>query len=541
MSAAGPPRPTLEEARAKLRELGYLQGRVERFVFRRALESASGHITPVVVAGAIALALAGTAAVASSQFRYGGSARAIAGLILHLFIAALTPSFLFAAALSAVATRSRRPGGGALGFALFAAIAVLFLWIFGTWRLVGSGLRPDPGSAAALLWGIPVALAALLAGATARAAFLARAFARSGRLPQRPRRAILLAAAAVALSVAAIVFAARHEPARPVPPLPAPRSRALLVVAIDGLILDGRSGPGERAIAGLLARGATGSWNARARSPAETWTDLATGVPPARHGVRALEWVRPFGLPALRPPFGTSWYFRGVGLTVGAVSRTPVSARERRSLAFWEVAASAGLPTLAVGWWASGPWPGADVVENREVLARSASGLDADAVAIAEFGRRAEGRTVATVYLPGADILRGEPPARRAALARLWLFLDRLTGRARRGEIVLVVLAADSHPATGSLGRMVVFDGPASASRMVRIAPEDVAPSLLARAGVPVARDLPGRPAAALFAPGSLETAMVESYGERISPAAVPGKDSDREYLEKLRSLGYLN
>ena len=33
-----PPRPTLSQARAKLRELGYLESRVERFVFRRALQ-----------------------------------------------------------------------------------------------------------------------------------------------------------------------------------------------------------------------------------------------------------------------------------------------------------------------------------------------------------------------------------------------------------------------------------------------------------------------------------------------------------------------
>jgi hypothetical protein len=314
-----------------------------------------------------------------------------------------------------------------------------------------------------------------------------------------------------------------------------------VVLAIDGLRLDSRGGGEEKAISALLARGATGWWETRRSSPAEMWTDLATGVSAARHGVRALEWVRPFRLPALRPPFGTSWYFRAVGLALGTVSRSPVSAWERRSLAFWEVTASAGLPSLAVGWWASGPWPNATVVENREVLARAASGSDADLVATAEFERLAEGKTLGTVYLPGADILRDQPSARRGALAGIASLLERLTSRARRDQIALVVLAADSHPLTGSLGRMVVFDGSALASRMVRIAPEDVAPSLLARAGVPLARDLPGRPAVSLFAPGSLETAGVATYGERIAPGAAAPKETDREYLEKLKSLGYLN
>jgi hypothetical protein len=532
---SGPPRPTLEEARRRLRELGYLQGPVERFVFRRAIEHVSGLVVPVVAVIAAALAAAETAAVASSQFRYGGSPRAAVFLFLQLGIVALLPAGVFAAILSPAAARSRRPGRGAAAFALVASGAVLLVWLAGTWRL---GAERAP---AVLLWGIPATLGALLAGVTTRGAFLARAFARSGRLPEGRRRALLLFAAAGALSLAAIFLATRREPERPAPPLPSPRATMLAIVGIDGLSLDTRQDPGERAFASLFSQGATGRWEAERASPAEIWTDLATGVPAARHGVRALEWVRPWGLPALRPPFGTVWYFRGVGLAAGSVARAPVSAGERRSPAFWEVAASAGLPSLAVGWWASGPWPGADVVENREVLARSSSGLDADAVAIAEFERRAEGKKIAAVYLPGADILRDDPPARRAALARTWLFLDRMIARARSGAIALVVIAADSHPAAGALGRMVVFEkGVAPGSAPIR--PFDVAPTLLARAGVPAARDLSGRPLSGLFLPGSLETATVATYGDRIAPvAAARGRETDREYLEKLKSLGYLN
>ncbi|HEV8610486.1 MAG TPA: hypothetical protein VGS98_10540 [Thermoanaerobaculia bacterium] len=532
MSSGSPP--TLEEARERLRRLGYLQGRVERFVFRRALADASGLVVPVLGALVIAIALAETAAVASSQFRYGGSPRAVVLLFLELAFVALVPALLFAALATAAASRSRRPGRDGAHLALLAAGGVLVVWLVGTWRLGPERAAP------ALLWGIPVAAAALLAGATTRTAFLARAFARSGRLPERPRRAVLLFAAAVSLSIAAIVVATRREPARAATPLPSPREVPLVVVGIDGLALDILHEAGENAIAGLLSRGSTGWWRGRAASPAEIWTDLATGVPAPRHGVRALEWVRPWGLPALRPPFGTAWYFRGLGLAAGTVERAPVSAWERRNLTFWEVAASAGLPSLAVGWWASGAWPGADVVENREVLARASGGLEADAVAIADFERRARGRSLAAVYLPGADILREDPAARRAALARLWRMLDRLIVRARNGEIVLAVIAADSHPSPASRGRLVVFDG-RSPARSALIQPFDVAPSLLARAGVPAARDLAGRPATSLFPPGTLETTTVETYGDRIAPAAERRRETDREYLEKLKSLGYLN
>lgn len=531
--SAPPPRASLEEARARLRELGYLQGGVERFVFRRALGGRAGTVLPVLAVGAFALALAAAAAVASSQFRYGQSPRAVGLLLVHLLLAELPPSAVFTALLLAAAGRSRRPGRGAAVFGFAAAAGVLFLWVLGARRLGPE--RPD----AALLWGLPVALAALLFGSTARAAYLARAFARSGRLPKRRTRAILLAAVASSLAIAALAFSLRGEAAPAAAPLPSPRSGSVVVVAIDGLGLDAGRGAGEDRFRRLFERGTTGWWPAPSGSPAEIWTDLATGVRASRHGVRALEWVRPLGLPPLRPPLATSWYFRRVGLGLALVDRAPVSAWERRSLAFWEVGASAGLPVVAVGWWASGPWPGAAVVENRELLARARDGLDVDRVAIAAFEALAPGRSVAALYLPALDILRDDAAGRSAAAARLLPFVESLAARAGRGEIALVVLAADSHPARGSLGRMIVFDG--APPRTVRIRPEDVAPSVLARSGVPVASDLPGQPALALFAPGMLERTLVATYGERIAPAALPRRETDREYLEKLKSLGYLN
>jgi hypothetical protein len=218
-----------------------------------------------------------------------------------------------------------------------------------------------------------------------------------------------------------------------------------------------------------------------------------------------------------------------------------VSGADRRRLDFWEVSASAGIPSLSVGWWAAAPWPGATVIENRDIFGRASNGFDADAVAIGFFdGQRQKGFGVATVYLPGCDIGRDDPAARRAAMAAVENLLGEWTGRAARGECALVVLAADSHPGGASaLGRMVVFDAGAL-PRTVRIRPEDAAPSILARAGVPAARDLGGAPLPALFAPGSLETATVATYGPRTAPVAASAPQSDREYLEKLRSLGYL-
>jgi hypothetical protein len=271
--------------------------------------------------------------------------------------------------------------------------------------------------------------------------------------------------------------------------------------------------------------------------------------------------VRPLGSPlSLRPPWGTGWYLRRIGPKLGLVANAPVSHSDRRSLDFWEVAASAGIPSLSVGWWAAGPWPGAVVVENREVFARAADGPGADGEAIRVFESDSrKGLALSTVYLPGCDIVRDAPALLTAAQERVAELLRREVGRAGAGEIVLVVLAADSHPRAGALGRMVVFDGEGasggksadsgsgqksaasgSGQKSVQILPVDAAPSILGRMGIPPARDLAGRPVASLFAPGTLETATVPSYGPRVAPPASTAPERDEEYLEKLRSLGYL-
>jgi arylsulfatase A-like enzyme len=66
----------------------------------------------------------------------------------------------------------------------------------------------------------------------------------------------------------------------------------------------------------------------------------------------------------------------------------------------------------------------------------------------------------------------------------------------------------------------------------------DVTPTVLAVLGVPAARDLTGRVRGGLLSPGAATEATVASWGRR-SPAGAPEVDP-REYVENLRSLGYL-
>ncbi len=524
---------SLEEARRRLRELGYLDGRVERFLFRRAFEGRGGLLLPAVLLTALAASLASVAAVETAEPGFGASPRAMAVLFLHLSFAYLLPAALGGLVLLAAADRSRAPGGAAAAAGALAAMSVFALWGAGVWGL-SRQLTPR-----ALLWGVPIAAAALLAGQSARAGFLARAYAHSRVLPARRRgRIVMLAAAAAGLVGVAAALLLPGRPSSAEAPRPSPRTGAVVVVAADGLAGDLEAGG---ALADFAAAASAGWWPARPAPPPEVWSDLSTGEPPARHGVRALERVRPIGSPlAVRPPFGSAWYLKRLAPALRLASSAPVSVSDRRRLAFWEVAASAGLPSLAVGWWAAGPWPGAVVVSNEELLSTARDGLEADRRAREIFRARSSGgERVSTVYLPGLDILRGQPERRREALEENRRFIWEEAKRARSRGDTLIVIAADSHATPDRPQRILVFDGAPPGT--LRIRPEDVAPSVLARAGVPVAQDLPGRPVETLFSPGTLETATVTTYGSRVAPAGLSPRSSDREYLEKLKSLGYLD
>ncbi|HEX4439981.1 MAG TPA: hypothetical protein VH854_07900 [Thermoanaerobaculia bacterium] len=528
-----PPRPSLDEARSRLRELGYLDAPVERLLFRTVFAGRGGAFLPAVVIGTLAAALSAVAAIAAGEPGVAGSPRTIAAVFLHVAAADLIPAAGIAFVLSRLAERSRRPGFAATMAGFGAALLVFVLWSVGTYGLA-RGL-----SAAALLWAIPVGLAALLLASAVRLAFIAHAYAHSGALPRRANRRVFLAAAALGLLVAILLFFSRREALAAAAPQPSPRSVPMIVAAVDGLDLDGSLRP--QAALALLAGGRSGWWPAERLSPPEVWTTLATGVSSRRHGVRALSRVRPRGATrAVRPPWGTVWWLRRIEPALGLAVHAPVSSADRQALSFWEVAASAGLRSLSVGWWASGDWPGAVVVDNRAILGAASGGEEADRAALERFDReRSAGFSLATVYLPGCDIERDSPARRASAAGRIVDWLAPLVDRAAHGELVLVVVAADSHPAPGAVGRVIVFDG-AEPPRTVQIRPVDVDPSILARLGVPRARDLEGVPVPALFAAGTVEAATVPTYGPRVAPAGTAAPESDREYLEKLRSLGYL-
>jgi hypothetical protein len=281
---------------------------------------------------------------------------------------------------------------------------------------------------------------------------------------------------------------------------------------------------------------------------------------------------------------------------------------ERRVKTMWEVAAAAGLRTVVVNWWATWPAPAdAGVVvtdratlrlergggldaeiappETYEILrarwaalrsetSAAAARIEASAATAAMVRRSAEldalqiGITrsvtdattdLACTYLPGLDLVQhglftGEgaqtasgAAERVAALEHYYIALDALLAPVLQpapGEIVFVV-ASPGRVQTTSEGlfaaagdgvNMRLQDG--SARSM------DVMPTVLHALGIPISRELAGRPLVEMFSAAFARRSPIRDVSTYGSPAAgrAPrtGQPLDQEMIDRLRSLGYV-
>jgi hypothetical protein len=513
-----PPPPSLEEVRARLRSQGYLDAGIERAIF--SAPKASGAILPSAVTGALAGALASAAAA----WARGAVSPPAGGLAMFAVLAALElPLAIAAGGLLLLASRSLRAPAHPAESSLAAAAAAALV-IFALFTLGARSLPPSPGAHPWLALAV-VTFAAFYFARAVRATSLSLALRRHVAVPGRlSGRRAFAAAVAVVLAIASASAWPRKAAARfPVLTI-SPRDSELVVVGLDGVT--------PETLALIAPDAPLFTWRRAPANPPEAWTTIATGVPPERHGVAAFDRISLFGRIALSPPAGTGWAFRGPLDWAGVSARMPVSAGQRRAYAFWEIAARAGIPTLAVNWWASEPVPGASVVENREIALQASSGREDDAAAIARFERlRITQPRVSAIYLPGADIEGGPPtPAAQAFLAAELV-------RARAGREILWLVADSGR--SGTAGGWAAIDPMALPGRRASEAAA-VAPSIIARLGVPSARDVAAAPAFAAFRPGALETSQVAAYGDRRREASVQPTETGREYLEKLKSLGYL-
>ncbi len=579
---------TFEEARERLRSRGYLDRGVEGAVLKGALAARNrtlGLLFGAAVASlflALALATVETVAVALSSALSLRDALVLFGWLCAGALLAAGVIVLLLGALAWLRMRGRSDPSG-----VSTEVAV----VFGVLAGVGAVLAARPvleaaGPLAAVVAFAAAAFAVVLAVRVARGlAFTVLAASGRAVFSRAPRPALALGAALAAAALATVGWLL----VRRVPPADEPlvvRSSAarVVLVAVDGWI------PELAASAAPLVAAARLGYEKETADPAAFWTTVATGEPARRHGVGALELVRVDGLVApVRLTAGTGWYLGRLLPALGLAREESVTSAARRVPSAWEVAHRGGLASLVVNWWTTWPaddaggvilgnhlffaarsgakleregWPPEAAVRASRLAVREedraagagrlvADARGLDAFAIAAFRQevaRARPR-LALLYLPGLDILGaalsepGRTVADRVALAialgeetrAVASFLagpDVLGGDA---DLVAIVLDGGR---TARRGELLLSGSLVGAAAAGQVRPVDLAPTLLAALGVPSSRETEGMVDTRLLRPGSASEATVASWGRKRSGGG-PALDP-REYVENLRSLGYL-
>jgi phosphatidylserine decarboxylase len=382
----------VDALRAKLRELGYLDAGVGRFVLGAARAGRSPWSVAWRAGGRIGL-LAGLLLAVSAPLALAARLPGLlAGPRDALLVAAYLGAafglavWLAAALVTFVASRLVRLGPGlarraralsaGTGILVGAAcLAYLTLW----WNAAGSALPSPLWTAVAL--GAAVVMSLLLGQATsaAAAAVVALTAPEPAAPAARRSRAQRAALALTAFAGAAALLSLTARPARPLDPSPlvvVPTGLRLLVVGVDGLdpvfasaVAAGSPMP---ALTHLLAAPHAPLARAGDPDPVRVWVTMATGQPASRHGVTGIETRQVAGLEG-RLPSATSRLAAALSAASDLVRLTRpavVTSRERRERTFWEVAALAGLRVAVVNWWTTWPADPAEgtILSDRAVL-----------------------------------------------------------------------------------------------------------------------------------------------------------------------------
>jgi hypothetical protein len=488
----------LDELRDELRARGYLNARVDRFV----LGAAARRERPLGVAasasvriGLLAGVLLGPAAAIGLRWRAPGLVTGVAdAAVLSLYLGLLFwagASVLSGLAVLGGAAIARRFGSGtqaprryrraaAVTGAIvgLACLAYLTLW----WR-TAAGLAGGTAMTTSLA-AIAVAVAISLLLGHAVAVTILACLVRLGLAPEvrelpmsSVRSTVPLGLLALGGAFVLLLATGPGTPQQTDPPrlIVVPTGLRALVLAVDGVdpaaldrLIASRRLP---AVSALVAQGVATLAADSDRDPARVWTTIATGQPPDRHGIRALESREVAGLGGrLRTDSG--W-----GLLAGAtdlirLTRPAITSGDERMIpALWEVAARAGFRTAAVHWWATWPAPAnaGIVLSDRAILRLEHSGaLDSEIAPAALYDRlrptwseqaakaisRAERLSLSGLSAETAAALRrsAELDAKIAglALAADEHTLDLLTVYLPGLDIVQSSLAGAPNPASGA-------------------------------------------------------------------------------------------
>ena len=197
--------------------------------------------------------------------------------------------------------------------------------------------------------------------------------------------------------------------------------------------------------------------------------------------------------------------------------------------------------------------------EQHSLLHRSAE-LDTLQLELARLATDAQTDLVCT-YLPGLDLAQhglmsggdGATTAPSAMAARLealdayYVFLDKSLAPVLTpgGADTVVVLTSPGRVESGTAGLFAIQGSAANPLARDAVArPTDIMPTVLHALGVPISRELSGRPLVELF---SVEFARrypvrdVTTYGApSAGQARRSGQPLDQEMIDRLRSLGYV-
>jgi hypothetical protein len=595
-----PPPHDVSALRERLRALGYLDARVDRFV----LAGAAGRTRSVSLAlaasgriGILAGVLLGPAAAIGITTRVPGLVTNVTdALVLAAYLT--VPFGLASATLACLAITSAgwimqrhtgHPAGAAsarraaiTGGLLVAAACLAYLTLW--WR---AAVPADTWTAPLLALAVAASIAVLIGHVVtvSTLAYLVRLGLTGlpGGTPLSSWRVVLpvgvvaLAGAMVLLRTLAPSGGGTLQASPPL--VVVPTGMSALVIAIDGVdvptltrLRDG----GVLPTFDMLLTSTPVPMHVNAdRDPAQVWTTLATGQPVERHGIRALEGRQ---LAGVAGRVGAGSMLTTATDLLRLTRPTIASGDQRRVPTFWEVAASAGLRTAVVHWWAT--WPAAEslgtVLSDRAILrleqggalsaeiapasvyaplmaaaddraarvdahvAGVAMGLAPDVTGIIERSARLDAtvldlatdpalgeQDLLTVYLPGLDIaqhaLLGADRAR--AVEAYYAFLDEVIAAtvlksSHPGRVTFLVTQPGRVPAANSRPEaLVALSGAAAAlaGGSGRVAPEALAPTVLRVLGVPVAEDL-GSPSAETLLRAEFRRAFplrsIATYGE---------------------------
>jgi hypothetical protein len=531
--------PRVDDLRQRLRALGYLDAGVDRFVLASARDARAPWIIALLASlriGSLAAILLGPATAIGLSARLpslvtGPRDALIVAIYFGVFFGLAIAATSFALSLL-VSWSARRTGASfsrrapllsrVAGILVsLGCLAYLTLW----WQTVIAGVGWSAPAWTASALALAAAISVLLGHAvTVGSSAVVMASARGGTsfttggTPIAPRTTLARWGARLGIGLVAFGSAAllltwsdRTSAANATPPTltVVPSGMRVRVIAIDGLdpaYVGGAASALPPTLREALNASTVRFFNdpelKNGQDAARAWTTIATGQPPEVHGVESLETRRLAGVQGSVAAAETSTVTRALRGATDLVRLTRPSiatGHERRAKTFWEVAARAGLNTVAINWWATWPageqagtilsdratlrldrggaldaeiapaalyeslrqrWPG--LKERAHALAMDAIGVDNQTlvaptlIPILELDAQqilllADVTTpttdLAVVYLPGLDILRytlrdARPDTDGGMKTRYLAALDRLLAALlipARDEIVMVI------------------------------------------------------------------------------------------------------